>query len=163
MLARTCIAFRVASRIHYVVALRSSRSSASQRQLQSPCYDAMANIYRSMPLPKIAVCIFLRRPSCVQLRGCQVSSPADKSTRSSTCSPVQDRGLRGCWSHPHLRSARAVQALGSPESTRAPQQPAKVNNYSSNTKKSKRTIHICKLSYDGQDDSFSVLAQWSKR
>ena len=114
MLARTCIAFRVASRIHYVVALRSSRSSASQRQLQPPCYDAMANIYRSMPLPKIAVCIFLRRPSCVQLRGCQVSSPADKSTRSSTCSPVQDRGLRGCWSHPHLRSAQRSTSFGKP-------------------------------------------------
>ena len=106
---------------------RSSRSSASQRQLQSPCYDAMANIYRAMPLPKVAVCIFLRRPSCVQLRGCQVSSPADNDTRSLTCSPVQDRGLRGCWSHPIYEARSAVQAVGSPESTRAPQQPAKVN------------------------------------
>ena len=57
----------------------------------------------------------------------QVSSPADKSTRSSTCSPVQDRGLRGCWSHPIYEARSAVQAVGSPESTRAPQQPAKVN------------------------------------
>ena len=127
MLARTCIAFRVASRIHYVVALRSSRSSASQRQLQSPCYDAMTNIHRAMPLPNIAVCTFLRRPSCVQLRGCQVSSPADNSTRSSTCSPVQDRGLRGCWSHPIYEARSAVQAVGSAESTRVPQQSAKVN------------------------------------
>ena len=106
---------------------RSSRSSSSQRQLQSPCYDAMANIYRATPLPKIAVYIFHRQPSCVQLRGCQVSSPADNSTRSSTCSPVQDRRLRGCWSHPLYEARSAVQAVGSPGSTRVPQQPAKVN------------------------------------
>ena len=57
----------------------------------------------------------------------QVNSPADNSTRSSTCSPVQDRRLRGCWSHPFYEARSAVQAVGSPESTRVPQQSAKVN------------------------------------
>ena len=41
--------------------------------------------------------------------------------------PVQDRGFRGCWSYPIYEAPSAVQAVGSPGSTRVPQQPAKVN------------------------------------
>ena len=69
-------------------------------------------------------------------------SPADTSTRSSTFSPVRDRDLRGCWSHPDYESAQRSTSFRQPWEYQAAQQSAKViKNQLHNTRQPKRMIH----------------------